>query len=196
MLDQAFWDAKYQENKTGWDIGYASTPLKSYFDQITDKSINILIPGAGNSYEAQYLWENGFRNVWVIDISSSPLQNLKDRVPGFPDNQLVKSDFFNYEFDQKFDLVVEQTFFCAITPNLREPYVQKCASEILRPGGKMVGVLFNIPLNWDQPPFGGKKEDYLPIFKKYLDVMVFEDCYNSISPRQGSELFINCLKNK
>lgn len=30
-------------------------PLKVYFDQLTNKDLKILIPGGGNSHEAEYL---------------------------------------------------------------------------------------------------------------------------------------------
>ena len=66
-FDSKYWDDRYLENNLGWDIGYISTPLKEYFDQLKIKSINILIPGAGNAYEAEYLWEKGFSNVFIID---------------------------------------------------------------------------------------------------------------------------------
>jgi len=46
-----YWNRQYLESKTGWDIGYISTPIKEYIDQLTDKSIKILVPGAGNAYE-------------------------------------------------------------------------------------------------------------------------------------------------
>ena len=75
--EQAFWTNRYQENRTGWDIGYPSTPLKEYFDQLDNKALKILIPGAGNAYEAEYLWQQGFKNVHVLDISEIPLKALQ-----------------------------------------------------------------------------------------------------------------------
>ena len=58
-LDQDFWSKKYQSNQLGWDIGAVSTPIKEYIDQLKAKDISILIPGAGNAYEAAYLFEQG-----------------------------------------------------------------------------------------------------------------------------------------
>jgi hypothetical protein len=48
-----------RSNETGWDLGQVSPPLKAYIDQLTDKNLRILIPGCGNSYEAEYLLEKG-----------------------------------------------------------------------------------------------------------------------------------------
>ena len=58
-----YWEERYQNNEIGWDVGAITTPLKDYIDQITDKSIRILIPGAGNGYEFDYLIKKGFFNV-------------------------------------------------------------------------------------------------------------------------------------
>src|SRR5690554_3711649 len=67
-LDESFWTKNYLKGKTGWDIGYVSTPIKEYIDQLTDKNSDILIPGGGNSYEAEYLHRQGFKNVSVAEF--------------------------------------------------------------------------------------------------------------------------------
>ena len=190
-LNKNFWDLRYQNNETGWDIGYISTPLKKYIDQLTDKNIKILIPGGGNSYEAEYLHNLGFKNVFVVDISPTALTNLKNRVPDFPKNHLINIDFF--KLNNSFDLILEQTFFCALTPKLRDSYVLKM-NQLLRPNGKLVGLLFNIPLNKDRPPFGGTKKEYLSYFKNYFKIEIMELSYNSISERTNNELFIKLIK--
>ena len=190
-LNKNFWDLRYQNNEIGWDIGYISTPLKKYIDQLTDKNIKILIPGGGNSYEAEYLHNLGFKNVFVVDISPTALTNLKNRVPDFPKNHLTNIDFF--KLNNSFDLILEQTFFCALTPKLRDNYVLKM-NQLLRPNGKLVGLLFNIPLNKDRPPFGGTKKEYLSYFKNYFKIEIMELSYNSISERTNNELFIKLIK--
>ncbi|WP_408648384.1 class I SAM-dependent methyltransferase [Tenacibaculum retecalamus] len=76
-LSANFWGKKYTSNKIGWDLGIVSPPLKAYFDQLENKELKILIPGGGNSYEAEYLFKTGFKNVYVVDISNKPLSNLK-----------------------------------------------------------------------------------------------------------------------
>jgi len=189
-LDRDYWSKRYQENETGWDVGSPSTPLKKYIDQLENKNIKILIPGCGNAYEAQYLFENGFKHVFVIDLSPIPLQNLKKRVPDFPSNQLLEGDFF--ELSNQFDLILEQTMFCAIEPRLRMDYARK-SSELLDEKGKLVGVLFNREFDGG-PPFGGTIEEYLDYFSTHFQHVHLEPCYNSIKPRQNSELFMICEK--
>ena len=186
-LSQEFWTARYQSQNTGWDIGCISTPLKTYIDQLADKKIKILIPGAGNSYEGEYLWRQGFKNVFIVDFSPLPLASIQKRIPDFPKEQLICSNFF--DLDQKFDLIIEQTFFCALDPLLRNNYAKQM-HEILNQKGKLAGVLFDFPLTSQGPPFGGSLEEYQSTFSPYFNLRVLERCHNSIAPRQGRELFV------
>jgi len=188
-LDESFWSNRYVTQNMGWDIGTISTPLKTYIDQLEDKSLKVLIPGAGNSYEAEYLYKQGFNNVTVVDIAEEPLENFKKRCPDFPEEHLLHLNFF--DLDGKYDLILEQTFFCALTPDLREQYVAQM-KHLLEPGGKLVGVLFyNIFLDGNGPPFGATAQQYRNYFLPHFQAKQFAECYNSIKPRQGAEWFIN-----
>lgn len=190
-MDNNYWNSRYLEEQTGWDIGYPSTPLKEYIDQLTDKFIRILIPGCGNGYEGEYLHQHGFTNVTLADFAEESKKRFLERVPTFPKEQFIVGDFF--ELEGKYDLILEQTFFCAIDPKLRDAYAKKM-SELLSPNGKLVGVLFNLPDKVDGPPFGGSIAEYQNTFSKHFKNVSIEPCYNSIKPRQGNEVFI-IMKN-
>lgn len=182
-----FWSKKYSEPNQKWDIGYISTPLKSYIDQLKNREIKILVPGAGNGYEVAYLWEMGFKDLYVVDIAPEPLVSLEQRVPKLPESRLIEEDFFKLD-EGEFDLVLEQTFFCALPPEARSDYVKKMW-EILKPGGKLAGLFFSFPLTSDGPPFGGSEAEYRSLFSPYFNLLTLEPAYNSIPPRAGNELF-------
>ncbi len=160
--DERYWTSRYKDESIPWDVGQITTPLKEYIDQLEDKNLKILIPGCGNAYEANYLHLQGFNNIYLIDISEEPITNFKHKHPDFPINHIIHGDFFEIEDD--FDLVIEQTFFCALHPSQRHAYAIKM-NELLNNGGRLVGLLFNDKLNSDRPPFGGFKEDYIKIIK-------------------------------
>lgn len=192
QLDPEFWNERYRTGTMGWDIGYPAPALTEYPNQLEAKNLRILIPGAGNAYEAEYLHQHGFEDVTMLDWSKEAIARFKQRVPDFPEDHLICENFF--DFKDSFDLILEQTFFCALDPSLRSKYAEH-AHHLLKSGGRVVGVLFNIPLYEDHPPFGGGKTDYIPIFEPWFDIEKMEECYNSIAPRAGNELFIN-LKRK
>lgn len=186
-FDSDYWTEKYKANQLGWDMGSVSPPLKEYIDQLDHKGISILIPGAGNAYEAEYLYNSGFSNIDVLDISQMPLENLISRVPDFPKERLIESDFFKWK--KNYDLILEQTFFCALDPQMRDAYAKKMY-ELLKPEGKMVGLFFDFPLTESGPPFGGSQQEYINTFKTWFEIRVLERCYNSVKPRSGNELFL------
>lgn len=192
-MNDNYWSQRYKDHQIGWDLGDISTPLKEYVDQLEAKDQRILIPGCGNAYEAEYLLSKGFTNVTLVDISGVLINQLKERF--YPKNQgllhLIHGDFF--EITGAFDLIIEQTFFCALEPDLRTEYALKM-NELLVPKGKLVGVMFNRDFGQGGPPFGGSKDEYIEYFDKYFELKYFSDCYNSIPPRRGSELFISLVK--
>ena len=190
-LNSAFWSDRYLSGQTGWDLGEVSTPLKIYFDQLSDKSIKVLIPGGGNGYEVEYLFKKGFENVYLLDWSLEPLKYIKSKLPDFPNYNLINEDFFDHH--ERYDMIVEQTFFCAIDKHLR-PLYAKQASDLLKGNGNLMGLLFDELPETGNPPFGGTKEEYQQYFEPHFDIEKMERCYNSIEPRAGRELFIKLNK--
>lgn len=190
FLSKEYWQNRWEENNTGWDIGSISKPLKDYIDHLEDKNLTILIPGAGNAYELDYLLEQGFKNTFVIEIAEKPLNNIVERNSSFK-KHLIHDDFFNHEM--KYDLIIEQTFFCALNPNLRQDYANKMY-DLLNDNGRITGLLFDFPLTEEGPPFGGSKEEYLNLFSEKFKIKTLEKAYNSIKPRANRELFFTFEK--
>lgn len=189
-LTPEYWNNRYKENNAGWDLNQVSPPLKAYFEQLKDKTVSILIPGCGKGYEGEFLFRNSFTNVHLVDFAEEPILEFQKRVGEFPKAHLHVEDFFQHQ--GRYDLIIEQTMFCAIDPSLRVAYAKK-TSELLKDGGKLVGLFFNRSFEVS-PPFGGNKEEYEGIFSNYFSNVQFDECYNSILPRQGNELFARMVK--
>ena len=54
-VGETYWNNRYIDKTTQWDLGEVSPPIKAYIDQLTHQNLRILIPGCGNTYEADYL---------------------------------------------------------------------------------------------------------------------------------------------
>lgn len=191
-LNADFWEARWQAGTTGWDIGAVSPPIQAFIDGLTNKDIRILIPGAGRAYEAQYLHQKGFTQVYVCDWAESAFVALRQGQTDFPADHLLIADFFQLEL--KVDLILEQTFFCAIQPGMRPDYVKQ-AAHLLRPAGEIAGLFFAREFPFKGPPFGGSREEYEALFKPHFDILQLEIATNSIKPRQGRELFFHFRKS-
>ncbi|MFN3952437.1 MAG: methyltransferase domain-containing protein [Thermaurantimonas sp.] len=192
IFDQAYWTERWNSGQTGWDIGYPSPALIDFAHTHIPKQASILIPGAGNSYEAETLYRQGYKNIFVVDIAHVPLQNFAERMPDFPIHQLIHSDFFELK-NVCFDFILEQTFFCALDPSLRDSYVQT-TYQLLHTGGQVAGLLFDFPLTNEGPPFGGCYDEYVTRFSKHFDIITLERCTKSIKPRLGREFFFHLKK--
>jgi methyl halide transferase len=188
-LDQEYWNQRYIKGKTGWDIGYASSALIEYASPFPLES-RILIPGAGNAYEWIELQRLGYRNCMAIDFSELPIKTLKKSYPAW-EHSLIHEDFFEHEGE--YDLILEQTFFCALAPTFREKYLEKIRS-LLSADGKLAGLLFAQEFEKEGPPFGGDKNTYDMLFNGILTLEKMELCENSIPERKGHELFFIASK--
>jgi SAM-dependent methyltransferase len=186
-LDKNYWNNRWENSETGWDIGYASPAIVCYMQQVPRKDIAILIPGCGNAYEAAYLVEQGFINITLIDIAPEAVNRLKAKFIDFPQVNVLCEDFFEHQ--GQYDLVIEQTFFCAISPDRRPDYARKMA-DLLKNSGKIIGLLFNINFEKQGPPFGGSVSEYETTFTPCFDIKTMALCHNSIPPRKNSEVFI------
>jgi methyl halide transferase len=190
-LNAAFWEEHYAQGHTPWDIGQVSPPIRQYMDSLADKDLLILIPGAGHAHEAAYLHRQGFRRVMVCDWAPSAFKPLLEQTPDFPQEHLLVSDFFELELDA--DILLEQTFFCAIAPERRPEYARQ-AARLLKPDGMLAGLLFAEPFEKEGPPFGGTAEEYAGYFAPWFHLERMELCDDSIKPRLGRELFIELKK--
>lgn len=189
-LDQAYWNAQWESNKTGWDIGYPAPSIVQYMDLWSDKNSAILIPGCGNAYEAEYLLENGFQDITLMDIAPEAVSRLQQKFKNHPQVKVVLGDFFEHE--GLYDLIIEQTFLSALPPYLRPKYAWKM-HHLLKDSGRVIGLLFNRHFDVS-PPFGGSVAEYETLFHGSFTWDTFDTAPDSIPERKDMEVFINLTK--
>ena len=128
----------------------------------------------------------------MLDYAQAAMVAFGKRNPSFPKENILIEDFF--EHVGVYDMIIEQTLFCAIDPLLRQAYAEKVA-ELLDLGGKLVGLMFNREFETG-PPFGGDVKEYIRYFDPYFNPISMSECYNSIPERQGNEVFVNLTKSQ
>lgn len=186
ILNGDYWEQRYQNNDTPWDIGYPSPAFVNFMEGVDYKLKSILIPGAGNSYEAQWLIDHGATNVTIVDISNSIINRLKKKFEGNNAIKIINIDFFDLE--GQYDFIFEQTFFCALDPSYRANYVRKMSS-LLSEKGMLFGLLFNKVFEKSGPPFGGNINEYFELFATTFVYFEVDYLPISIPPRINSEIF-------
>ena len=139
-----------------------------------------------------WLHRQGWTNTWHLDFSEEAIQGTKARYPELPEDKLLVEDVFKHE--ALYDYVLEQTLYCAINPRMRGRYVEKL-SELLMPGGHLVGVLFTFAFNeMKGPPWGGSPHDYRLMLHPYFTIHTLQKNKYAVAERQGKELFVHAQK--
>lgn len=193
FLDRDYWNNRWIQQQTGWDMGSAQNGLVQYIAHHYPLDTKILIPGCGNAHEAEALHNLGFHQITVIDIAPEVCEVLRDKF--IPTSiQVVEGDFFEHQ--DHYDLILEQTFFCALHPDLRPRYIQHMALLLQEKKGVLLGLLFSLPMP-DGPPFGGSEVEYQELFLPHFELLL-KNCDFSIPPRQDKEFFFiaQCKRGK
>lgn len=136
-----FWNQRFKDQETPWDLGEPSPSLVELERRWSlKKGDRVFVPGCGRGNDALFFAEQGYE-VTALDWSSTAVEELQDKASKRGISiQVLQGDFFSFESDA-FDGWVEHTFFCAIDPNDRPRYFEKC-SQLIRPGGELVGTFF------------------------------------------------------
>jgi SAM-dependent methyltransferase len=85
-----------------------------------------------------------------------------------------------------FDILLEQTCFCAIDPDRRQDYV-RMAVRMIRPGGELVG-LFYVHGREGGPPWTTTAEEVRSLFCEDFDFLEFAITEHSVESRKGEEI--------
>jgi methyl halide transferase len=191
-IDSAeYWEQRYQAADAPWDMGMASPPLIAFMQSYPHTDHKILIPGAGKGHELAWMQAHGFQHACMLDWSPASCASVKAIYPEVPEGSILCEDFFAHA--GQYDLILEQTFFCALSPALRPQYARHMQA-LLKQGGRLVGVWFQFPLTESGPPFGGSAEEYSTLFSEGFEIVTMETCEHSHPARAGKEFWIEMIK--
>lgn len=188
VANSQYWEHRYQEGTTRWDLGKASPPLVSLLNSPkAPKPGSVAVLGCGRGYDAMLFSEYGFD---AIGFDFAPLAIAEATTLAQVNQnsaQFVQRDIFNLanEFSGYFDYVIEHTCFCAIDPEKRPDYV-KLVRQILQPEGELIGIFFTHSRSGG-PPFGITTEAIKQYFETDFEILSLVPVTNSVPERQGEE---------
>ena len=181
------WQRHYEENDLGWDLGQVAPPFVKLWQEEKLPLGKVLVPGCGRGHEVVFLAENGF-DVTAIDFSSGAVTYLKNALKKRNlEGRILHQDFFSLDESHEgvYDLVLEQTFFCAISPKQRRDYVLN-VSRILKPGGILVGLFYHTD-EQGGPPYNTTREDIEIHFSKKFEIQELDKTSLSTEQRKDKE---------
>ena len=182
------WQAYYNHDDLRWDIGAVSPPLKRLWEEGALNPGRVIIPGCGQGHEVLYCVRQGCE-VTGVDYTEGAVGLLRGNLEraGLA-ARVIQSDFFELDstHDASYDLMLEQTFFCAIHPRDRERYVET-ARRILRPGGLLAGVFYETG-EAGGPPYNTTQDHIREHFSGSFEIVRLEKCDHSHERRAGREV--------
>lgn len=184
---QEDWQRHYDENDMGWDLGQVAPPFVRLWEEGKLPLGKVLVPGCGRGHEVLFLAGNGFK-VTGVDYSEGAVTYLKKSlIEQDLEGQILHQDFFSLDdsHDAVYDLVIEQTFFCAISPRQRQSYVQHVA-RMLKPEGMLVGLFYHTDKEGG-PPYNTTLEDIETHFSGDFKILKIEKSADSAEQRKNKE---------
>ena len=189
------WERHYTEKDLSWDLDEVAPPFVHLWKERDIPPCRAIVPGCGAGHEVMFLAEKGFE-VTAVDYSHGAVRLLES---AFEKNsfasEVLHQDFFTlgHQHDETFELMLEHTFFCAISPHMRQAYVET-ANRILKPGGSLIGLFYET--NEDGgPPFNTRQEDIEEYFSNAFMIESLSKTLNSAEQRQGKE-WLAIIKKK
>jgi len=185
-----YWDKKYSNNNTGWDMK-SSNPV--FVDLLKEnkyiKPSKLLVTGSGKGYDAVAAAKENY-DVTAVDFSKKA-NELAGKLAGENSVKInfITEDIFELTKNYKnyFDAVYEYVTYCAIDPKRREEYAE-VMSEVIKPGGKLIALLFPVDGRSGGPPFNIDILEFYNFFSKYFIMEFSTFKINSIKPRKGKEV--------
>jgi len=195
------WENIYQTknpDEVSWHQDKPNTSLDLIVEIDLDKSAEIIDVGAGDSKLVDNLIDLGFRNVTVLDISSSALKKSEKRLGKKADSvKWIVSDLREFETEDRYDLWHDRAVLHFLT---REEDIDKyveTARRFLNQNGYLVvsTFSFNGPKKCRGLEVKQYSEDSMKkLFSDFEHIRSFEE--EHITPWGASQIFLYSVFRK
>ena len=190
-MDQAFWQGIYDEGPPRFDLKGPSAPFVDWLEANQPPAGRAIVPGCGFGHDVLELARRGWDAVGV-DFADTPVQSGRAAAAkaGLAAKAtFVQQDVLTLDQPAEYDLLFEQTCYCAIEPHRRDEYV-RFAARVVKPAGTLVFVVFPVDGRSGGPPFNiGVEEVPLRFAADFDLVRIGAPARASAPARTGKELF-------
>ncbi|KAL6909541.1 hypothetical protein ACP4OV_001822 [Aristida adscensionis] len=150
------WRRCWEEGVTPWDLGEPTPAVVELAraGTLPGGGATVLVPGCGAGYDVAALAGAG-RFVVGLDVCDAAIQKAKQLSSSSPNDDFfafVAADFFTWEPQEKFDLIFDYTFFCALHPSMRSAWAKRMA-DLLKPDGELITLMYLVEGQEAGPPF-------------------------------------------
>lgn len=138
------WETIYQTKElkdVSWFQQKPSTSIELIEESAISKTAKIIDIGGGDSFLADYLLENGYTDITVLDISEKAIERAKHRL-GEKANKIkwIVADVANFHLTEKYDLWHDRAAFHFLTKDAEiENYLTSVTSGLATEGVIIIG---------------------------------------------------------
>ncbi len=111
--DPRYWDERYkQQNQTTFDWLENYHTLRPLLTHLMDKQHKILNIGCGNAELTEDMYDDGFKQIWNMDISDVVIDQMRMRNLHRPEMKWETGDCLKMDYeDDFFDVVIDKSRF-------------------------------------------------------------------------------------
>lgn len=102
--DPRYWDERYKHQGSTFDWLENYDTLKPIMESLLDRSFRILNIGCGNAELTEAMYDDGYKDIWNMDISDVVIEQMKER------NAVYRPDMI-WEYGDALDMKYEDEFF-------------------------------------------------------------------------------------
>ncbi|MDP2741636.1 MAG: class I SAM-dependent methyltransferase [bacterium] len=143
------WEEIYQTKDTVREVSwYQDTPKTSInfiLSTGVNKNANIIDVGGGDSMLVDKLLELGFKNIFVLDISTKALQKAKTRLEEKGKTVIwIEADILEFDTESRFDIWHDRAAFHFLTKAEDIIRYVETAGKFIKPSGHLIVSTFSM----------------------------------------------------
>ncbi|WWD22619.1 hypothetical protein CI109_107112 [Kwoniella shandongensis] len=193
------WEERWQQGRTGWDQSSSHPFLTQFLASARSDELGVprtgraLVPGCGTGYDVNLFAQWGL-DATGIDLAPTGVELAKKWLESQPPTKgksdIVVADFFEYDPKDKFDLIFDYTFLCALPPDLRPAWSKQLANLSKSASSTtLITLMYPLPPHSQPtgPPWPLTEEVYHELLDEQWELVWAEDVPSSMKRTVGAQ---------
>jgi len=194
--DPKYWDKRYAENSGSmfdWLEDYRS--LKPLLSDLLTRESKVLVLGCGNAEFSEDLYDDGYHNLFNIDISSVVITQMSERNKHRDVMKYEVMDVRDIKYaDGFFDVAIDKStidaLLCGDNAYVNVAIMLKEVQRVLKPGGFYIAISYGKP---ESRSFHFEREHLGFSMKQYI--LYPADAVSEDQKEEKSHFIYVCRKN-
>ncbi|KIR53760.1 hypothetical protein I315_03885 [Cryptococcus gattii Ru294] len=177
--DDNVWEERWAQGRTLFDQSAAHPAFVKFLKSDTASELGVpksgkaLVPGCGRGYDVHLLASTGL-DATGLDLAPTGVEAARHWIGSQPSTSgktdVVVQDFFTYHPSEKFDVIYDYTFLCALPPSLRSEWARQTtqlANIATNTNPILITLMYPLPptARSGGPPFALSEEIYEELLK-------------------------------